>query len=906
MTLESYRQKRHFGRTPEPSGRRKKRASGRAFVVHKHAATRLHYDFRLELEGVLKSWAVPKGPSLDPADRRLAMHVEDHPLEYGGFEGVIPPGEYGAGAVMVWDQGVWLPQGDPSEAYRKGRLKFELRGKKLHGGWTLVRMGGRPAERGKESWLLIKERDRHARPGEGELLLESRGKSALTRRTLEQIAGAADRLWTRGGEVGGSAPIPAGKRSKRSGPAEAPARQRLKATRTAARRAGSRSSAPQPPAARVPALAALPGVRESTLPKSLEPQLARLVSEVPPGDLWLHELKFDGYRILCRLQDGRARLMTRHGKDWTDRFAPIAEAAGALPLESALLDGEVVALQPDGTTSFQALQNALSRDRQEDLVYYAFDLPYLNGYDLRALPLEQRKSILSALLTGDAAEAGRIRYSDHVEGRGEEFHRQACALGLEGIVAKRRDAPYRSGRARDWLKVKCLQRQEFVVGGYTDPSGARTGFGALLLGVYRDGRLVHVGKVGTGFTDQSLRDLHARLRELERTTPPFSNPPRGAAARGVHWVEPKLVAEVAFTEWTEDDVLRHPSFQGLREDKRPQEVVRERPQRAAEAAGERASAAVVSGDGAARTASSRRAGPVQVAGVRLTNPDRVLYPAEAISKLELARYYETVAEWILPHVKDRPLTLVRCPEGHEKECFFQKHAPELIGPGLEKVEVAEEKGAATYLAITSLPGLIWLVQMGVLELHVSNARQDRPERPDQIVFDLDPGPGVEWRAVLEAARRMRDRLEELGLTSFVKTTGGKGLHVVVPLARRHDWDEVRTFARAVAEDIARTAPDRFTVQMAKAERDGKIFLDYLRNARGQTAVVAYSTRARAGAPVATPLAWDELEPGIRSDSFNIRNLPERLSGLEQDPWAGFAETVQWIGAAARRALGLKR
>jgi bifunctional non-homologous end joining protein LigD len=849
MGLREYRRKRDFKKTPEPAGQvsAPPRDQERSYLIQKHAASRLHYDFRLELEGVLKSWAVPKGPSLDPADKRLAMHVEDHPLEYGEFEGIIPKGQYGGGTVLLWDRGTWEPVGDPHKSYRAGSLKFTLKGEKLRGGWALVKIGGRRKDGDDRSWLLIKERDQQARPGQAEPIVASEPKSVATGRTIEQIAAAGDRVW----------------RSNRD--------------------AGDRSS-PDP--------AEVPGARRAALPKFVQPQLATLVERPPDGDGWLHELKHDGYRILARVEHRRAQLFSRNARDWTEKFPTVAEALGRLPVEQTILDGEVTVLLPDGTSSFQALQNFGSGGARGQLAYMVFDLLYLDGRDLTGARLEDRKAALARLLASANDQAAVLRYSDHVVGAGADFFAHACKLGLEGIVSKKRDAPYRGTRGPEWLKIKCLKQQEIVIGGYTEPEGSRIGIGALLGGVYENGRLVYVGKIGTGFDNRMLRDLQQRLSRLEQKTSPFASRPAGAAR--AHWVKPELVAQVSFSEWTSEGKLRHPAFQGLREDKPADSVVRERP--------------ATTEDEMKRTARAPRStrpakttAEAVVAGVRLTHADRVLYPSHGTTKLDLARFYESIAKWILPHLEDRPTTLVRCPEGAHKTCFYQKHVGYWAPESLRRVKIQEKRKVGEYLVVDSLASLIGLVQIGILEIHTWNSVVKRLEQPDRVVFDLDPGPGVEWAQVIECARLIRAALHTLELESFVKTTGGKGLHVVAPLVPGPSWDEASVFTRAVAETVARANPRRYITSMAKAERRGKIFIDYLRNIRGATSVAAYSTRATPQATMSVPLTWDELSTGITSDHFTIANLPERLAGLTADPWAAYWCTRQSLpkSAAAR-------
>jgi bifunctional non-homologous end joining protein LigD len=924
MGLQEYKRKRDFHKTPEPAGKvhaRKKartKATAASFVIQKHAATRLHYDFRLEMEGVLRSWAIPKGPSLDPGEKRLAVHVEDHPMEYGGFEGIIPKGQYGGGTVLLWDRGEWFPEGDPVAAYRKGHLKFRLEGEKLHGSWNLVRIGKRDGDE-KENWLLIKENDGEARPGSGDAIVQDRAESVESGRELAEIAGDPGKVWdsSRGGRHGGER--------------AATAKDRDAKTLAKAAKKGKPARTATPATALDPS--SIPGARKGKIPARLEPQLATLVDSPPHGGEWVHEIKYDGYRALCELQDGEVRLLTRNGKDWTDRFGAVERAARELPARDAVLDGEVVVVQADGTTSFQALQRALG-EGGSDLVYYAFDLLFLDGWDLRGAALAERKRALAALLAASPqGKAGAIRYSDHVEGSGDDFYRHACTYALEGIIAKRADLPYRAGRGKDWVKVKCLKRQEFVIVGFTDPERSREGFGALHLAVNEGGKRVYAGKVGTGFDSRTLLDLRKRLDKIETKTPAFENAPRGAEARRSHWVEPKLVGEVAFTEWTEDGVLRHPTFQGLREDKPAADVVREkaRPTAEVESAPARRTASARSTAAASRTVAKKPASPaskkkaakkaatapvpaprpagkggaIEIAGVRITNPDKVLFPEQGITKRELAEYYERIADRILPRIADRPLTLVRCPEGRMRQCFYQKHVTDQFPQSIRRVEVEEGGGKVPYGAIDSLEGLISLVQMGVLELHIWGSHRDDVEKPDYIVFDLDPDEGLAWERVVEGALRVRARLEELGLRTFLKTTGSKGLHVVAPLQRRAGWDDVKAFTKAVSESVVADEPSRYTARLPKASRKGKIFIDYLRNGRGATSVCAYSTRSRPNAPVSAPLFWEELATGVRADAFNVRNLFERLESLPEDPWKDFDRVRQSITAAMRKALDLK-
>ena len=877
--LREYRWKRDFQKTAEPAGKsRASRSACRRFVVQKHAARSLHFDFRLELDGVLKSWAIPKGPSLDPSKKRLAVHVEDHPLEYADFEGVIPPGEYGGGTVLLWDRGQWTPRGDAAKDYDRGRLKFELKGRKLRGGWMLLRMKDKDDVRDGKNWLLVKERDAFAKSGPAGNIAARETASVTTGRTLEEVAERKSKTW------------------KSNRVAKRPPTKRVVAKRKAQSASGAGKRAPITPES-------LPGAHKRTMPTTLRPQLATLVKAVPEGDQWLHELKFDGYRMLCFLGDGRPRLITRHGNDWSDKFKPIVKAVSDVPIREAILDGEVVVQKADGSTDFQALQNVLEGKHNKDLLYYVFDLPYCDGCDLTATPLVERKRRLRALF-GESGAVGRLRYSDHIQGNGPEVFRKACGLGLEGIVSKRADSPYVQKRTHTWTKSKCVHRQEFVIGGFTDPGGARTGFGALLVGYYDSGgRLVYCGRVGTGFDERLLASLFKQLKAREIGASPFANLPAGRGTKGVHWIRPELVAEVEFASWTNEGILRHPSFQGLRADKHPKDVRRETPQPPPDAGPQpEHSPHPAMPPARRRTTDSNSSTDGPIAGVTLTNPDRVLYPEQDITKRELALFYESIADWILPHVIKRPLSLVRCPRGTGGHCFYQKHVTEAMPAPIRGVAIREKKGVEDYIVIDDLSGLITLVQLGVLEFHPWGCREDNVERPDRMVFDLDPGPSVEWLGVVHAAVALRDRLEDLGLQSFVKTSGGKGLHVVVPLQRRGAWDEMKDFSAAIAESLARLEPARYLTTATKAKRHGRIFIDYLRNGRGATSVAAYSTRAREGAPVSTPIAWDELTAELGPAAFTVKNLPDRLARLKRDPWDKFLELRQSITATMTRKI----
>ena len=869
MALEEYRRKRDFQRTPEPAGTAARHeATGQelSFVIQKHAARRLHYDFRLELDGVLKSWAVPKGPSLDPAEKRLAVHVEDHPLEYGAFEGVIPEGEYGGGTVLLWDRGVWLPlNSDPEEAYRRGSLKFTLKGEKLHGNWALVRMGGKAANERHENWLLIKERDEDSVPQSADAVVVDHPLSVASGRSMDTIAADRDWVWHSNRDDNERPPV--------------------------------RTVAPQE----------ITGARKRSLPAEPKPQLASTASRPPEGPEWLHEIKYDGYRLLARIEGGTVRLITRGGLDWTLKFPALAVRLSELPIRSALIDGELVHMEPDGTTSFAGLQDAISAGKTDTLNFFAFDLLYCDGWDLTAAGLEDRKGALSAIISPQAQ--GMLRYSDHQIGHGPGFFAQACSHSLEGIVSKRRTEPYRPGRGRSWLKVKCRNREEFVVVGFTDPEGSREGFGALLVGYHDpDGKLRYAGRVGTGFNTTQLLELQRKLQSLERPNPTVALP-KGVSRKGVHWIEPRLVAEVEFATWTADAILRQASFQGLREDKAPTEVVYDPKTRAAveRAPSPKKASARVQRPGSAsvdRKAPERaRDGSLAFEGVRLTHPDRVLYAGTSLTKLDVARYYAEIRDWVLPELSRRLLTLVRSPAAGMKT-FYQKHIGAEAPEAIRRFNIDSEAEPEIYPYIDDLPGLIGLVQMGVLEIHPWGSRVTKLELPDRVTMDLDPDEGLPWERVTEAAVEVRDALAGIGLKSFAKTTGGKGLHVVIPLTPKLDWDQVKAFAKWIADSFVTQRPEAFTANMAKRARHGRIYIDYLRNGRGATAVGAYVPRARPGAPVSTPLFWHEVESGVNPHEFTVDTMPRRLASLPSDPWAEIGGIRQTVSAAVRRQIGI--
>lgn len=833
--LDLYRRKRRFARTPEPAGAGSVEP-GHLFVVHKHAARRLHYDLRLQFADVLKSWAVTRGPSLDPAERRLAVHVEDHPLDYGAFEGTIPKGEYGAGGVIIWDRGNWTPLGNAEEDYARGALKFRLAGHKLRGGWTLVRLKRRERER--DNWLLIKERDEYARPGDGDLLLREAPESVVSTKSLESLTEAA------------KAPPAAQRRPRPIDPN------------------------------------ALPGARPAPLPDFVAPQLATMATAPPEGEQWLHEIKLDGYRTLVRIDGATVRLRTRNGHDWTSRYGDLPSAFQALAGNKALLDGEVVVQDAAGISSFAELQDALSRGRPDTLLFYAFDLLHLDGLDLTPVPLIERKEALSRLLDGVAGEASPVQFSDHIAGAAGPFVERVCRMGLEGIVSKRRDAPYSPGRSKTWLKTKCAAGDEFVIVGFTE-SKAAGGLGALLVASAEDGALTYAGRVGTGFSRTEAERVRATLGGLRREAPPLAMPAM-ASRETVRWVEPRLIVDVNYANRTREGLLRQASYKGLRGDKSLADLGR---------AGSSVGGGGNDSDDEERDpTASPPAEPVRkprlisdadLASIWVTNPEREMFGGSGATKLDLVSYYARVGDWMLPELLRRPVSLVRCPTGEAEACFYQRHAGAGMPDAVKRIGLREgtRRERADYVYLDDARGLLGLAQFGVVEFHPWGCQIDRPERPDRLIFDLDPDEGLRWREVVTAALDIRAVLEGLGLAVFVKTTGGKGLHLVVPLARRQTWEAVRGFSERLVKALARREPSRFTAILSKASRKGRIFIDYLRNGRGATAVAAYSLRARAGLPVATPLHWAEVEALDDPAIFNFRSVPERLAGLAADPWA---------------------
>jgi bifunctional non-homologous end joining protein LigD len=846
--LQRYAAKRNFDVTPEPPAVEARTGKTLRYVIQKHWASHLHYDFRLEHAGVLLSWAVPKGPSFDPKDKRMAVHVEDHPVSYGSFEGSIPSGHYGAGTVIVWDQGTWEPVGDVGKGLAQGKLVFKLHGEKLAGLWELVRIS-KPGDK-RDNWLLFKKHDEWARSHDDYDVTQ-----ALPDSVIQQPLGLLDQ---------------------------------------------------SPAQAAEPALPSDPmvGAKRAALPKTLAPQLATLAKGLPTSGNWLYEFKFDGYRILARIERGKVRLFTRAGNDWTDKMPALAREIEAWGITTAWLDGEVVALGKDGLPDFNVLQNAFDASRTSPLIWYAFDAPFLDGKDLRTLPLRQRRAALKARFEGHAFE--HIRFSEALDAPAQDLWRNACDSGLEGLMAKRADAGYIHGRSDDWLKLKCAQRQEFIVIGYTERTEHGTGrhqrgdFGSLLLAYHDEqGRLSYAGNVGTGWDENTRRDLYQRMHAIEvaQRPPGIETPKRGrwtTRAEGIeHWLKPQLVVEVRFGEWTPDGRIRHASFQGLRVDKPAKQITRER-------------AMPVSTQAVRGTSSTKPAaqGDAHVGTVKITHGSRIVDPSTGLTKLDVARYYDSIAERMLPHLKDRPVSLVRAPDGIEGEKFFQKHADRRLIPDVRELDPALWPGHAALLEVHSPEALIQAAQMNVLEFHTWNATTRHMDKPDRLIFDLDPGEGVTWAQVREAAVLLKAVLDELHLKSWLKTSGGKGLHVVVPIAPRHDWERVKAFSQTVVQHLARTIPSRFAAKSGPKNRVGRIFADYLRNGEGQTTAAAFSVRARPGLGVSMPIAWEQLSELKGSAQWTMATARDYLSFAQTDPWADYWSCKQSLAQAMKQMARL--
>lgn len=1008
--LARYRSMRDFSITEEPSGSSKgKKTEGLPFVIQKHAASHLHYDFRLGWNGVLKSWAVAKGPSYFTGDRRLAVQVEDHPMEYGGFEGIIPKGQYGGGTVMVWDQGTWEPHGDVDEGLEKGSLKFGMKGSKMHGNWTLVRMnnggwhgksssGKRWGSSDKPNWLLIKEHDEYERSKDDPCVTEEEPNSAVTGRTMDQIAQAethiwqsnrtnsASKAWHHGSEkdkkstnsndleiseaakaqlgIGTEAEKAASKRPAKKTPTKTASKSAAKktATKSASKSATKKTSAKsaskrtakaaskaspksktkadpdpatpvsaesmaepspkhrhfdrgeaQPNAAEKPAsrqrsktadtLNNLPSER---LPNFIAPQLATHVAQPPQGDNWLHELKLDGYRVQAHKHGDKVKLYTRSGLDWTHRMKPIAEAVKHIAATDAILDGEVVVLDEDGNSSFAKLQASFEHGEKHPLTYFVFDLLHLDGKNTRGATLLERKALLKTILSGDV-EA--IRFNEHIEGSGEAVFHKACEMHAEGVIAKNADKPYFAGRSASWLKLKCVREQEFVIGGFTFPTNGSHGIGALLLGYYDDnGKLIYAGRTGTGFNQKTHRSMRDMLDNLAQKSKPFASIPL-SAQRGVTWVKPEKVAQVRFATWTSDNLVRQAAFLGLREDKPASEVKRELPTTPPRPRSPRGRTLHVEHRESPQNApqstvkstvpapqNRQNSSNSPHAPVRLTHPEKVLDEATKLTKQQLADYYWAVAEHMLPHIANRPLSLVRCPEGSTKPCFFQKHVNHMLPPGIGSVTIADKKGKEEpYITLNNREALAGLAQMGVLEVHPWGSTNSSLERPNRIILDLDPDPAITWQRLAQSAKEVRKMLKSIGLQSFLKTTGGKGLHIVIPIAQRYEWPVVKQWAQAFAAAMEANEPDLYLIKMTKSARKNKIFVDYLRNERGATAVAPFSPRAREGAPVSVPLAWKELD-APEHPKFAVSNFEQWKARLKKDPWMGIDDLKQKLPA----------
>ena len=833
--LAEYNAKRDFARTKEPAGKQQSSAGGNLFIVQKHDATRLHWDLRLEADGVLKSWAVTKGPSPDPDVKRLAVRTEDHPMAYAEFEGIIPQKEYGGGTVMLWDRGTWEPvEGKSWKDIEKGHLHFVLHGERMQGEWLLIRLKKDSPKQKRENWLLRKLKDDHAK--EGDLLVEQCLTSVLTERSMAEIAADEDGSFSLEGKRGEDFIAEMAKAADHNAGSKKP-----KANTNRKPRKGS-----------------------AKLPAFRKPQLATLVDAVPTGNGWMHEIKFDGYRALVAAAGDKVAVYTRNGKDWTDKFAPLVEHLRKLDLPPCLIDGEIVAPDKDGNPDFSTLQNVLKRGHSEQgegdlLEFHAFDLLELGGESLAALPNIERKERLEALLAG--AEPP-VFVADHVIGAGEKLYAAMCDAGQEGIISKRIDARYSGSRSKAWVKVKCTRRQEFVIIGWKKSSAKARPFASLLVAQNEGGELVYKGNVGTGFTQDEMADLASKFARIERKTPPAEID--RASSRGVTWLTPKLVAEIAFSEFTADGNVRHGSYLGLRGDKRAGDVEPE----------------------------TAQAPPEDKPEVTISSRDRVVFPESGQTKGQLADYYSAIAPVMLPFAASRPISLVRCPQGRAKKCFFQKHDSGSFGPHVHQVPIAEKDGGTEdYIYIEDAGGILACVQMGTIEFHAWGSRTGDVELPERMIFDLDPDEGLDFTGVKEAATDIRARLADIGLVSFAMLSGGKGVHVVVPLTPGHDWDTHKDFSRRFAEALSMAEPDRFTATMSKAKRKGKIFIDYLRNQRGSTAVLPYSARARANAPVAVPIAWDELGDMANAHPFTIDDAPELLerAGSKALKGWGFAD-----------------
>ena len=822
MTLKLYNKKRNFKKTPEPPGK-KTNKDHNLFVIQKHGASHLHYDFRLELDGILLSWAIPKGPSLDPSVKRLAIHVEDHPVAYGHFEGIIPKGEYGGGTVMLWDIGKWISlDKDTIAAYQKGHLKFVLEAEKLHGEWNLIQF-----KKEEKSWFLIKAKDKYAKSSSKYDITIKQPNSVVSSFDLDEIAENSQHLWT----------SKKGLVKKEKSTIKKNLKPELKKIKI--------------------------DLKPSVFPAIIFPQLATLVDKAPEGHEWIHELKFDGYRMIAFKKNNNIRLMSRNNKEWTNHFADIVAEIKKISVKNLIFDGEIVLLDENQTSDFQFLQNSIGLNKP--FIYYIFDFLYYDKYNLMSLSLIERKKILKQIIL--STNADNLQFSDYIVGSGSEVYKNACEMGLEGIISKEIHGQYEEKRTRSWLKLKCSKRQEFVIGGYSPPQGSRDYFGSLYLGYYdKKGSLIYCGNVGTGFTQNSLNEIHSQLKKNIIAKNPFNIKPPGVTT--AKWVKPVLVGEVEFSEWTSEGMLRHPSFKGLRSDKPANKITRE-----------------------PELKLNKNEAGEKMKTYKITSPDKLIYPESKIRKQDLFDYYEEIHEWILPYIVNRPLTIVRCPEDY-KECFYQKHINKSTPKSLYGIKIKEKEKSENCIYIKDEEGLMGLVQINTLEIHPWGSSIENIEYPDTITIDLDPAPEIEWKKIVETAKRIKKYFMDFKLKSFVKTTGGKGLHVVIPIKPEHKWNVVKDFTRAFVLMLVENYPDEYVSEMSKAKRKGKIFVDYLRNQRGATAIAAYSTRARPGAPVSVPLDWDELTNNIKDTSYNIATVPKRLQHLKKDPWREYFKIKQ--------------
>ncbi|MBX7146026.1 MAG: DNA ligase D [Alphaproteobacteria bacterium] len=827
--LNIYNKKRDFSKTLEPKGKINKKHTYR-YLIQKHDARRLHYDLRLELDGVLKSWAVTKGPSLDPNDKRLAVEVEDHPIKYKDFEGTIPHGLYGGGTVMLWDEGYWEPINDPHKGLHSGKLEFILHGKRLKGQWTLIRM---KSQEKRTNWLLIKYNDDVAQDNDYDNLLKTYHTSVRSHKSMDEIA-------------------------------------QNNSTQNNKKQNSSK-------------------IFKKKLPKFIAPQLATLSNTFPEGSHWIHEIKFDGYRIQTHFDQKEIIMFNRTGLDWTHKFRFIADKLSKLPIQTAILDGEIIVPDTHGISSFKMLQETLSQGQSSQFQYYIFDLLYLNGHDLTSLPLIQRKELLNPLLKIKTFE-NSIFYSDHFVHHEQNFLKKVCNLKLEGIISKRKDASYKSGRNKDWLKTKCHLGQEFIIGGFTLPKQHRHGIGALFLGYYRDQKLIYAGKVGTGFDQETSILLRKKLNLLLQKNMPFDHVPT-QIKKNAYWVQPKLVCEVTFTEWTGNQYLRHPSFQGLRADKPASSITRDI------ALEQKKSSPKLNKKKSTNTT-------IKINGIEITHPNRIIYPDFNITKQELADYYSKIADYILPYIINRPLSIIRCPENVNESCFFQRHIPHDQSPYLYDTGIKIHKRNESYLMIKDIKGLISLVQLGVIEFHPWGCYANQPDKPNWIIFDLDPDPSLNKNYVIKAAQEIRERMHEFGLKSFVKMTGGKGLHVTIPIKPKYNWDTIKAFTKAIAQSMAYDKPNFYTARASKTTRKNKIFVDYLRNDYTSTAVAPFSVRARNIPTIALPCLWEDLKRLFLSEQMTIKKLSKYLINYQSDPWEDFFKIEQTIHSDYLQALAI--